>query len=118
MLVKKYRLRNKKDFGEVFKKGATFQGVLLILKKKAAEEGQLKIGFIAPQKVIRKASQRNKIKRILREITKEKIKEIKKGHCLIFSVKKEIETATRKELIRETEVLLKKAALLKEIKNA
>lgn len=73
------RLKKKRDFEKVFKKGKGFKGDFLFLK---IVENNLKVsrfGFVVGKKFSKKAVLRNKIKRRLREQVRVKLPEIKTG---------------------------------------
>jgi len=75
MLIKENRLRKKKDFETIFKNGKTFKEGFLILKITNNNLETNRFGFIISQKVSKKATIRNRIKRRLREVVRLNIKE-------------------------------------------
>lgn len=79
MLPKINRLKKKKDIERVFKKGKGFKEDFLILKIAKNALSQTRFGFVVSQKVSKKATLRNKIKRRLREMVSKKGKKLKKG---------------------------------------
>ncbi len=112
MLAQANRLRKKKDFEKVFKKGRNFKEDFLFLKM--AENGlkESRFGFVVSQKTAKKAVTRNKIKRRLQEALRGALKRTKKGYDVVLvarpeSAEKDFET-TEQTLIK----LLKKAQLL------
>lgn len=74
MLLKENRLRKKRDFDLVFKKGKVFKEDFLVLKIAKNNLNKSRFGFIVSQKVSKKAVLRNKIKRKLREIIRLNLK--------------------------------------------
>jgi ribonuclease P protein component len=76
------------------------------------KEGK-KFGFLISKKVLKKATQRNKLKRRLREILREKIEEIKEGVRIVFIALSNLEKKDFKELKGIFESLLKKSRVLK-----
>ncbi|MBZ9578256.1 ribonuclease P protein component [Patescibacteria group bacterium] len=84
MLVKINRLKKKKDFELIFKKGKGFKEDFLVLKMIRNNLKQNRFGFIVGGKISKKASLRNKIKRRLRELVRIKLKKIKKGFDVIL----------------------------------
>ncbi len=66
MLPKRNRLKKKKDFEQVFKKGQFFREDFLTLKIVLNGLKNSRFGFIVSKKVSKKAVTRNKIKRWLR----------------------------------------------------
>jgi ribonuclease P protein component len=68
MLLKENRLKKKKDFERVFSQGRNLKGDFLFFKTINNKLEDNRIGFIVSKKVSKKAVERNKIKRRLREI--------------------------------------------------
>lgn len=87
MLSKKYRLNGKLDFQRVRNKGKTFQGKFFGLAVyKREDQGPSRFGFIVSTKISKKAPQRNRAKRLLRESISHVIKEINLGFdCVILA---------------------------------
>lgn len=110
MLPLKNRLKKKKDFDEVFKKGKGIEGFFLFLKIKNNDLEESRFGFIVSQKVSKKAVIRNKIKRRLRETIASKKNFIKQGLDVVVLAKK---GAERKNFLETKEELV---GLLKKIK--
>lgn len=71
MLPKQNRLSKNDDFKEVFKKGRYVSGNFISLKVKKTEQDHSRFGFLVGQKIAKKATARNKIKRQLRAAAKE-----------------------------------------------
>ncbi len=115
MLAKKYRLKKKKDFEKVIKKGKFFEENFLVLKKMKNNLSWTRIGFVVSQKVSKKAVIRNKIKRRIREVIKVNLNKIKSGYDIIFFTKKGIEEKSFSEIKNSVETLLKEARLFNRI---
>ena len=73
MLPKINRIKKKKDFDVIFKKGKSFKTSLLVLKIMKNHLAENRFGFVVSTKVSKNAVVRNKIRRRLSEITKDKI---------------------------------------------
>jgi len=112
MLPKNNRLKNKKEFKEIFRKGKGFEKDFLFLKIKKNNSKKIKVGFIVPKKVNKKAVVRNKIKRRLREIIKEEFFKIKPGINIVLVVKKDIEKKDFLEIKKTVIILLREAEVL------
>ena len=113
MLAKKYRLKKRKDFENVLKKGKGVKGgplFLKIIKKENSEEK--KFGFIISKKISKKATVRNKIKRRLHEIIREKLGKIEKGINVVLIALPSIERESFENLKNIVERLFKKAKIL------
>jgi len=79
MLAEINRLKQKKDIERVFRKGENFKEDFLILKLAKNSLNRARLAFVVSQKVSKKATLRNKIRRRLSELVRFKIKKIKKG---------------------------------------
>ena len=112
MLPKANRLRKKKDFEELFKKGKSFKNNFLTLKIAQNNLKESRFGFIVSQKVSKKAVLRNKIKRRLRDIIKRNIKDIKNGMDVVIIVLTGLEKKSFLEIKEILNILLKKAGLI------
>ncbi len=90
MLPKKYRLKKRKEIEFVFKKGETVQDTFLKVKVAKRKDDCLKVAFIAPVGVFKKAVSRNKVKRLMSEAFKPHLENIPKGISIIFIAKEKI----------------------------
>jgi len=79
MLPERNRLKKRKDFEKVFKEGKSWKESFLLLKTVPNKLKVSRFGFIVGKKYSKKAVLRNKIKRRLREIIRERLPEIKEG---------------------------------------
>jgi len=84
MLPKINRIKNKKDFEAIFKNSASFKNNIFIFKIAKNGLAETRFGFVISQKVSKKATVRNKIKRILSEIIKIEFKNIKSGLDIVL----------------------------------
>ncbi|OGI24919.1 MAG: ribonuclease P protein component [Candidatus Moranbacteria bacterium RBG_13_45_13] len=115
MLPAKFRLKDKKEFASVFRRGKVSSNDVLIMKYSPAGPDQLKIGFSAGSKLSKKSSERNKAKRWMREAVRLIIGRVKPGHKIIFSINskfpyKQMDYTLVQEKIRD---LLQEARLFK-----
>lgn len=76
MLPKVNRIKKKKDFEIIFKKGTTFKNNLFVLKVVKKNFGKSRFGFIVSSKISKKAIVRNKVRRRLEEIIKAEVANI------------------------------------------
>ncbi|MDO8658822.1 MAG: ribonuclease P protein component [Candidatus Levybacteria bacterium] len=97
---KKNRLKKKRDFEDVFKKGRAVKGSFLFIKYKKNELEIPRFGFVVSIKVAGKAVERNKIRRILSEAVRDKIDGLG-GYDIIVFVAKQITTATRESIVED-----------------
>lgn len=77
MLPKKYRLTREKDFEHTFKKGKSFFIRELGVKCLPNNLPHSRIGIVVSNKISKKATERNKIKRRLRETIRLALPQIK-----------------------------------------
>jgi ribonuclease P protein component len=112
MLPKKNRLKKKKDFENVFKRGQGFKEDFLYLKALANNLKSSRFGFAVSKKFSKKATIRNKIKRRLREIVKINLPKIKKNIDGVIVVLPGLEKKDFWELEKIMEKLFTKAGLI------
>lgn len=115
MLPTRFRLKDKKEFNEVFRRGKTTSNEVLTMKHKKISREELKVGFSVGLKFSKKSSERNKIKRWMREAVRPVISRIKPGQRIIFLVNskfpyKQMSYSLIQEKIGD---LLRKAKLLR-----
>lgn len=115
MLPKKSRLKKRKDFEEVFKKGKSWKEAFLLLKILPNKLKISRFGFIIGKKYSKKAVLRNKIKRRLREVVREELPKIKEGLDGVIIVLSEAnkEKESFEELKKIINKLFKKAKIYK-----
>ncbi len=113
MLPRANRLKRIKDFQVVLKMGKGRKEDFLILKYLKNKLSINRVGFIVSQKVAKKATQRNKIKRRLREVVRKNLNRLTPGYDMIFIAQKGSEEKKFSELEEKVEQLLKKTKILK-----
>jgi ribonuclease P protein component len=86
MLPKQHRLRSDKDFQKIWKRGLSFYTKILGFKLLGNNLEFSRIGIVVGNKISKKATVRNKLKRQLREIIGPELGKIKSGYDLIISV--------------------------------
>lgn len=110
---KRYRLKKNRDFQFTYKRGRSLGHPLLVLIFRRTNQPQSRIGFSITKK-FGKAVARNRIKRQLREILRNKLPGIKAGYDIIFVVRKDAKGADFKKLNGAVHNLLKRAKLFVE----
>ncbi len=112
MLAKINRLKKRKDFDLVFKKGKGFKEDFLVLKMIKNNLNQTRFGFIVGGKISKKATLRNRIKRRLRELIRIRLKRIKKGFDLILIAQTGLESKDFWEIEEIINKLFSKAKII------
>ncbi len=112
MFPRKYRLRKKRDFEKVFKEGDAYFGRFFMVRMKRNELPFSRFAFVFPVKQEKRATRRNRGKRLFREATRQLSPFVKRGFDIIFIIKKEALGEHFEDIKRETEKLLKKAGIL------
>lgn len=90
-LPKQNRLKKRKDFEEVFKKGKTLHGDFLFIKYNYGTTNISRFGIVVSAKVAKKAVLRNRIRRILSETIRGQLKtKQQKFYDVVIFIKKTI----------------------------
>ncbi len=115
MLSAKHRLKSKKEFNDIFHRGKMVSNDVLLMKYKDSETKELKIGFSAGVKFSKKSSRRNKVKRWMREATREMIGDIQLGWQIVFLINSKFPYEQMSYALIQTKIrdLLGKAKLFK-----
>jgi ribonuclease P protein component len=110
VLPKENRL-SKKEIRQVFKRGKVIYGDLFLLKVCLNSLNLSRFSIIVPKKVAKKATQRNRIKRLARESLRKKLPKIKPGFDGVFIATSKILEKDYWEIDEEIEKLLNKAGI-------
>lgn len=118
MLPKRYRFPLRKEFSRLKRSGRIVPGRFfsLLVAGQLSQDSLLvpRFGFIVSVKVSKKATQRNRAKRLMSETIYQLIPKIKPGFDGVFLTKKTIINRNFKEIFQEVEQVFKKAEILKE----
>ena len=112
MLPKKHRLKKKNDFARVMRRGGAAASRYLILRFSDNQLELSRVGFVCSKKVAKKAVERNKIKRRLREIVRVMLPNIRPGFDLVFLTRPGIAGIEFEEVEAMVGKLLAKARLI------
>jgi len=114
MLARQNRLIGKRVFDRIKKKGNILQsksfGVGFLERK---DVNPPRFGFVVSTKVSKRASHRNRIKRILRNAVRENLLKVKSGYDIIFLAKKSIEERSEDEIKKEVDDFFKNLEVYK-----
>lgn len=112
MLAKANSLKKKKNFERVFKKGKAVKEDFLLLKFVDNGLAKDRFAIIVSQKISKKATVRNKLKRRIRAIISQKLPKIKKGFDLIFVARPGLESQDFWEIEKTIDKILTKAKII------
>lgn len=114
MLSRKHRLSFNEDFDRVKKEGSLYQGKLFAISVlKRGDTNPSRFGFVVSTRVSKKAVERNKAKRRLREVVRKSLGEIKTGYDVLFLATKNTLVASPKSLEKEGRTLFKNSGIIK-----
>jgi len=109
MLPKINRLKREKDIEKVFKRGKGVKEGFLVLKVVKNNFRKPRVAFVVSQKISKKATLRNKIRRKLSELVRLKIKRVKKGVDLVLIAASGLEEKDFWEINETIDKLFRKA---------
>jgi ribonuclease P protein component len=112
MVVKRERIKKSIDFERIFQTGKTTTGRFVFLKTKKTKNKNCRWCFVIGSKVSKKAIERNKVKRRVREIMADIYSDLLPGYDIVIVAKKEILGRKYTEIKDETIKILKEAKLL------
>lgn len=112
MLPKKNRLRRKREFEEVLRKGTVAKGKFFVLRIKDSKSEFSRFGFVVSTKISKKAVVRNKVKRRARNIVRELLESLRKNIDGVFIALPGVEKASFDEMKSDILSLLNKFSLL------
>ena len=121
MLKKENRLKNKRAFSATYKNNQSTSDNSLILyagKQKEDKNCPTRVGFVVSKKVHKRATKRNRIKRLIRETIRlmfknNELAEINNYQSLIFIAKENILEKNFQEIRNTILILLEKLAIKK-----
>lgn len=112
MLPFKNRLTKKPDFERIKAEGKLLTGRLFGILFIKNEKDFPRVGFIVSTNISKKAVERNRAKRLLREAVRAFLPKIK-GFDVLFLAKGQMLKASQSQAIEETKKLFKKGGLVK-----
>lgn len=113
MLAKEFRLTGAKNFERVQRKGKVFQSDSFGLAYLKKEGGPSNFGFVVSNKISRRSTERNRIKRALREAVRLSLKQIEGDMDIVFLAKQKIVQRKGDEILEEVTTALRNAGLTK-----
>ncbi|MBU0625461.1 ribonuclease P protein component [Patescibacteria group bacterium] len=113
MIPKKNRLLTKNDFVRPFKAGRIYHSTGISIKTAKNDSLVVRLGFVISNKVTKKATKRNKVRRRLRSIFGKRLDKLKTGFDIVILGRKEVLDMTFKQLEKSVDYLLEKAGLFR-----
>jgi len=119
MLNKVNRIQKSGDFNKIFRQSRPVQSGKITIRAIAGnQEKPSRFGFIISNKIDKRATRRNSLKRRLRSIAREILPQIKKGNSIIVLVRENFSTPYNFQEIRQTFIEgIGKAGLLQNEKD-
>ncbi len=108
MLPFENRIKKRKDFERILKKGKLLHSEILTIKFLDNDLNRTRFGFVVSKKISKKAVTRNTVKRRLREQIRLKLTKLKKGFDVIIIAKRDIVGKESKDIGRIIEELFSK----------
>ncbi|MBI4059079.1 ribonuclease P protein component [Candidatus Microgenomates bacterium] len=114
MLPSQYRLNEKRDFDRVLKKGLMEQTSLFGLGYlKLTDNLPSRFGLIVSKRISKRAVDRNRIKRILRESLRHLLEKMDKGFMVVILAKHKLLYSNQKEAEEVLAMVLNKIGAIK-----
>ena len=114
MLPRTYKLKRDNDFKKVFKDGRYQSGGVVKIKFLKNNLTISRFAFLVGKKISKKATKRNKIRRIMEESIRLKFEQIKTGFDVVVLVSPDILNKKYQEIEKDLVGLLQKSKLLAE----
>lgn len=111
MLPSKHRLTRREDFTLIYKQGSYVGQGDLSLKHLKTNDQFTKIGFPVGKKYSKKATDRNQVRRLLREAIRTQLPLLKAGYHIVIMVRPEAKSLQFKQTVELTKKLFTKANL-------
>lgn len=108
MLKKAYRL----PLGKQFAPSQTLSSPLFTLRYTHNNLSHSRFGFIISKRIEKRATKRNRIRRLLANSIETRIAEIVNGKDILFIVRKQIVDASLEEILESVVTTLKKANII------
>ena len=113
MLPKINRLKKEKEFKKVYRFGRKAKFYYFIIRYNKNNLRESRFGIVTPASKVKKATQRNFIKRRITEIIRANLNKIQKGYDIVILSIVKIEKNTPIDLEKEIINLFTKAELIK-----
>jgi ribonuclease P protein component len=112
MLKKIYRVTKEREFQAIYRRGKYKATALFSVHYLPNRFGFSRIGIVVTKKISKKATERNLIKRRVREIAREMLPKIKGNFDVVISIKKLATEKEYAEIHKELADIFQKAGLI------
>lgn len=113
MLPRKYRLHSDYDFRRLRVRGQKYFSPLFTLIIAPVRDRQaLRLGFVVSARLDKRATVRNRLKRVLREVIRRKLSQLKRGFDAAFYIRSGMLKRTYEDVAAEVDRLLPKTPLV------
>lgn len=109
MLPRAHRLVKKKDFAFLFKQAKSFQTKELVLKVRGGTRTPLRVAVIVSKKSAKKAVTRNRVKRLIRQLLREHMRQLPSGVDIAVITRPGIERVPEEQVLSSARRLLAQA---------
>jgi ribonuclease P protein component len=110
-LRRQQRLTESDAFEETFKQGRRFVGRTMVLWRRDADDASLRLGVVASKRTFRRAVDRNRAKRVLRETWRLNREQLGGGSDVVLVARRRLLSTPTADVARELRYLAKKAGL-------
>jgi len=119
MLARPFRITKKEDFEAAYRQGKNFSLGPIVMIVRDNGSNSTRFGVVASTKFSKKAVERNRIKRQIREILRKNKENVRSGQDIVISVRKTNSRARYSSFELKTAILesLRKAKLINEKKK-
>ncbi len=107
MLKAEYRLKKRRDFTRIYRRGKSFAAKRVAMNYLKVKNDELLIGFSASKKV-GNAVIRNHVKRLMRESIRLNLDNVPRGYRLIFNARVKSAHASYEEISKDIQYLISK----------
>ena len=114
MLPKKNRLRRQSNFQKVYQEKRSVANKIFIIYYKENDVGDVRFGFSISKKVLRRAHERNLLRRRLHVLLRERLLTYKKGYDVIIIARKGVEVLSYQEIGKNLDHIIRKCGLVDE----
>jgi ribonuclease P protein component len=111
MYPKENRLLNKKDFDRVWRAKKSFFLTKIGVKSVKNNKGITRFGIVVGTKISKKAVDRNKVKRLIKQNISDNLSKLKKGYDVVVLCSPKIIKANKKEIEYELKKIFNKLNL-------